>query len=143
MVMLIPRCALADSNQQAQYAVGDVWQYKNRKGEDDSRVIIDKIESSTGKGAIYHISINHLKIPNPKNDTGFNDELPHAPVSLVTLQKSLTHRVAVKQPIDNAYLEGYKLWKDAYDTGKAGVFTIGIAEIVDVVEQATKQHQSK
>lgn len=123
------------------YDVGDIWQYRNRKGEDDSQVIINKIETIGNDIPVYHISIINVKVANPQSAGGVVEKLSHAPVALETLQKSLTHRIAAKQPIDGDYLEGYEQWQKAYFAGQAGIFTIMIAEIVDFIEQAVNTQQ--
>jgi hypothetical protein len=33
------------------------------------------------------------------------------------------------------FLPGYQMWKQAFDTGHAGIYTISIAEIVDLAEK--------
>ena len=35
--------------------------------------------------------------------------------------------------------EGYTLWRQAFDEGKGGVFTIPVSEAVSFVEQATQR----
>lgn len=123
------------------YEVGDIWQYHNREGEDNSRVIINKIETIGNDIPVYHISIINVRVANPQSTSGVVEKLSHAPVALETLQKSLTHKVATKQPVDGDYLEGYEQWQKAYFAGQAGIFTIMIAEKVNFIEQAINTQQ--
>jgi len=37
------------------------------------------------------------------------------------------------------YEEGYTMWKEAFDAGSAGVYTITIAEAIDVMEATLNQ----
>lgn len=122
------------------YNVGDVWLYQHREGEDNSTVIINKIEVVHEQLPIYHITIRDVNIVNSQSETGFTHKLSHAPVSLETLEKSLTERVGQIQP-DSDYLEGYNVWHDAYVQGEAGIFTITVAEIVTFIEQAINPQQ--
>jgi hypothetical protein len=33
------------------------------------------------------------------------------------------------------YLPGYRMWRQAFDAGHAGIYTISIAEILDLTEK--------
>ncbi|WP_255991619.1 hypothetical protein [Chitinolyticbacter albus] len=117
------------------FAEGQLWSYKTRKGEENSRVLINKIETNAKLGKIYHISVLGVKVKNPHIAGGISTDLPHFPVSAETLKKSLIKLNGKSQPNPD-YQEGYKTWKNAFDKGEAGIFTIDVADIVDVVEQA-------
>jgi hypothetical protein len=47
-----------------------------------------------------------------------------------------------ESPPNPAYLAGYEEWKRAFDEGRADIFTISVAEIVDVVEAALNKQWS-
>jgi hypothetical protein len=123
------------SSHQVPYSEGQVWAYKTRAGEDQSTVIINKVESDPKFGSIFHISVTGVRAVNPHIAGGFQSELPHFPVSLTTLEQSLTRLVRQGKPNPN-FKDGYKEWKSAFDQGKAGVFTTSIAELVDLIESA-------
>ena len=117
------------------FAEGQVWHYKTRKGEESSRVLINKIESNPTLGKIFHISVSGVNVKNPGIAGGISTDLPHFPVSEETLKKSLT-KLNGKRQSNPDYQEGYQTWKSAFDKGEAGIFTIDVAEIVGAVEQA-------
>ena len=117
----------------ADFAKGQVWAYKTRPGEESSMLLINKVESHPKLGKIFHISLSGVKVKNPHFAGGVTSELPHFPVSQTTLEKSVTKLLRKSQP-NAEYVEGYKEWKRAFDQGKAGIFTITVLEIVDVVE---------
>ena len=72
------------------YAEGQVWNYKTREGEEESRLYIVKVESDEMLGWIFHIFVDGLEIKNPHLAGGVQSVLPHSPVSEVTLDKSVT-----------------------------------------------------
>ena len=117
------------------YAEGQEWAYKTRDGEERSTVIINKVESHQKLGSIFHISVVGVRAVNPHTVGGVQTELPHFPVSLTTLEQSLTKLIRQRRS-NPAYIDGYKEWKSAFDQGQAGIFTITIAEIVNLVESA-------
>jgi len=119
-----------------EFSVGQVWAYKTRSGEEQSTLVIDKVEEDPKLGRIYHISVSNIQI---RLDTGtVANELPHLPVSPETLKSSCT--TLLGKTVPNAkYLPGYRLWKEAYDAGHAGVYTISVAEIVTVTEKTLQK----
>lgn len=117
---------------------GQVWSYKTRKGEEKSTVLINKVDTDPKLGKIFHISIFGVKIKNPRIVGGVSTELQHSPVSEETLKKSLTKMTRKDSPNPD-YADGYKTWKEAFDRGDAGVFTIGVADIVGVIEKTINQ----
>lgn len=117
------------------FTEGQVWSYKTRKGEESSRVLINKVETNPKFGKIFHISVSGVKVKNPRISGGISTNLPHFPVSEETLKKSLTKLKGKNQPNPD-YYEGYQTWKSAFDKGNAGIFTIDVADIVGVVEEA-------
>lgn len=118
----------------ADYSEGQVWSYKTRLGEENSTLLIDKIETNAKLGRIFHISIDGVRIKNRHIAGGISTQLPHFPVSEETLKQSLTKLIGHRAPHPD-YVEGYMTWKAAFDAGKAGVFTIPVSEIIGVVEE--------
>lgn len=117
---------------------GQVWSYRARSEDQGSMLLINKVESDAKLGPIFHISVSGVKVKNKRAPGGVTEDLPHFPVSKQTLEQSVVklERMAAPNP---AYREGYATWKQAFDSGKAGVFTIPVAEIVGVVETAANR----
>lgn len=120
------------------YEAGQIWRYQTRPGEEQSRVLINKAETHETLGWIFHISVLAVQVKNPRIEGGISTELPHFPVSTQTLKDSLLVLEGSQAPNPD-YLEGYEIWKAAFDKGEAGVFTINVADIVGVVEQTINQ----
>jgi len=40
------------------------------------------------------------------------------------------------------YLPGYRMWKQAFDAGGAGIYFISIAEILDLTEKMLQKQQA-
>jgi len=116
------------------FSEGQVWSYRTRAGEESSTLLIDKVESDPKLGSIYHISVFKVRVKNSHSPTGSSIDLPHFPVSKETLEKSCVKQVGRSKP-NPEYREGYAQWKQAFEQGQAGIFTISVAEIVDVVEK--------
>jgi hypothetical protein len=132
LVSLMVMIALSTLGATPDFDQGQVWAYKNRPGEEESTLLIDKVEDDPKLGHIYHISISKIHLKG--GSATFTDELPHLPVSLQTLHLSCTKLVG-QSDANPMYLQGYHMWKQAYDAGHAGIYTISIAEILDLAEK--------
>lgn len=122
------------------YAAGQVWAYKTRPGEEMSRVLIDNVEEDPKLGRIYHITVTGVHIGKATAPTGFVGELSHLPVSEKTLTLSCTTLVGQSAPSQN-YVQGYRVWREAFEAGRAGVYTISVAEIVSITDQTLQKQQ--
>jgi hypothetical protein len=132
-----PRTTTSD-----QFAVGQVWKYKTRDSETDSRLIIGKVESIEKLGTIIHIKLVGLKIKNPAAPGGFVTQMDHAPITEAKLKESITSLTQEKYDL-NGLEEGYNMWLEAYRTSKGGVFTITVKELIDFMEQALAKGTTK
>jgi hypothetical protein len=118
-----------------EYAQGQVWSYHARAGEEASTLLINRIEEVAVHGKVFHISVSDVRIKSPDHPDGVTTELPHFPVSSATLDSSCVELVGRSEP-NPAYLAGYESWRAAFDAGKAGVFSISVAEIVSAIESS-------
>ena len=116
------------------YKEGQVWSYKTRENESDSKIYIVKIEYNKTIGKIYHIYIDNLNMKNPYQKSKIQNNLPHSPVSEKTLDDSVIKIVTAKYENNIDISDGYVAWKEAFDDGKAGVFTIPVNEIIQCIE---------
>lgn len=122
------------------YAIGQIWEYKTREGESKSHVYIVRIDEHEEIGKIYHLFIDKLVIKSPFIEGGSQDALPHVPVDKKTLELSLTRMVGTSKHLPDIS-EGYAIWKEAFDSGSGGVFSISVSQIIDFIEQAMSQNE--
>lgn len=133
--------AMPIESNKSTYAEGQVWTFHPRPGEDGATLLINRIESHPKLGEIFHVSVFGVRLDNPVIAGAVITELPHFPVSRETLDKSCLQLQGMREPNPD-YLPGYDHWREAFDAGKAGVFDIPVAEIVDVVQQAIAQQRA-
>ena len=114
------------------YRVGQVWRYQTRPGEEASRVSVGRIEKIEGIGSVVHVKLTGLRLRGPQ---GVATVILHAPVAEPQLSASVTELSGERGDLEG-FAEGYALWRSAYGSGKAGVFTLPLAGVVDSIEQA-------
>ena len=121
---------------ESKYKVGQVWSYKTRPTEKKSSLIVLKVEHHPKLGNIIHIALRDLKLSKPNGD--FIETAGHLPFAEEAINKSVVKLLKEKADIPD-YEEGYGMCKEAFDAGKAGVYTITVAEAVDVMEATLNQ----
>jgi hypothetical protein len=114
---------------------GECWSYAARPGEETSFLVIRKIETLPKLGEVIHISIFGVRIKSPSAPKGFTDQVGHLPIAAASLRSSLKERIQRTIP-DADWEEGYQMWREAYDSGKGGVFTKSVSECVGFMEEA-------
>ncbi len=121
---------------ESKYKVGQVWSYKTRPNEKKSTFIVLKVEKDPKLGNIIHIALRDLKLKRPNGD--FIETAGHLPFAEEAINKSAVKLLKEKADLPD-YEEGYGMWREAFDAGKAGIYTITIAEAVDVMETTLNQ----
>ena len=120
-----------------EFSVGQIWEYKTRATELGSKVTILKIDFLNDQ-EIIHIYVGGLKLKNPQSSTGYGEDISHMPISPDALKESVTELVNQTESLPN-FEEGYEIWREAFDSGKAGIFTISVKECVEFMEQTINQ----
>lgn len=119
----------------SKFKVGQVWNYRTRPEDVGSTFTVVKVEESEKLGVIVHISLGGLKFKNPHHPSGFSETVSHMPFSETAIEDSVTTMVRDGADLPE-FEDGYAEWRRAFDAGKAGVFTITVAEAVGGMEAA-------
>jgi len=119
----------------SKYSVGQRWSYQTREGEEDSYLIILRIDKDAKLGNIIHIALRGLKMKSRRSPEGIIENVNHLPFSEEALNKSGLKLLKEKSEVPD-FEEGYRMWREAFDAGHAGVYSITVAEAVKVMETA-------
>ena len=118
----------------SKYKVGQVWTYKNRPGEGNSRLTIVRVEPF-GQAIVVHVHISGLAVPNPQAPHGQTSVIAHMPFAEAAIDASVAQLVEHVEQLPD-FQDGYKMWKTEADAGKAGIFTITVAQAIDGITSA-------
>ena len=119
------------------FEVGQVWKYQTREHETNSTLTIVQVDTLNNE-EIIHISIEGVSIKNPQSPSGYGESVSHLPISTEALKSSVTKLVQQVSELPD-YTEGYQTWREAYDSGNGGFFTISVAKCVEYMETAVNQ----
>lgn len=117
-----------------EYLVGQVWRYHTRTGEENSTVQIIGISKYPDEEAIIHISIKGLKMTLPMNDSRLTEEIGHLAFSRTAFSESVTSLVEMGEISADAE-KSREDWQLEYETEGGGMFTVGIADFIELMEQ--------
>jgi hypothetical protein len=118
------------------FQAGQIWQYQTRAKEPRSRILIQRVEENEKLGEIVHIRVTHLAFKGPKGNI---EVLPHLPFSAPALRKCLTKLESSGNDVPSDYLNGYKVWREAFDAGKGGIFTLDVASVLETMEKGVSK----
>jgi hypothetical protein len=127
---------LKDTTHQ-RFVVGQQWRYTTRPQEPNSTLTILKIETHPKLDTIVHIAVSDVVIPSPGSDTP-RESIGHMPIDASILESSVTQLAQQSVPLPD-FAEGYQVWREAFDQGKAGVFSRPVSECVGFMEETLNQ----
>ncbi|NML67302.1 hypothetical protein HHL22_19040 [Hymenobacter sp. RP-2-7] len=118
----------------SRFQVGQIWEYQTRTADPNSTLQILKVEKLYGAEIAVHIQVNGLNLKsNPeKKDSG---TASHLPFSEDAIEASVTQLVVAKESLPQDFEKGYQMWREAFLEGKAGVFAMPIARVVNMIEE--------
>ena len=120
------------------YAPGQTWSYKNRPGEDGSRITVLEIDHYPQAGTIVHVAVSGLHMKNHLAPGGEATVVGHLPLAQSALDASVVVLVGSGAALPD-YRKGYEIWKDAFEHGKGGIFTLPVSEIITAMETTVNQ----
>ena len=133
------RRSSAPARARRNYEPGQIWSYKTRPTETASRLTIVKVEPYED-GLAVHVHISGLLIRNPAAPSGVSTFIAHMPFAREAIDASVVRLMSKRQRLPS-YEEGYVAWKQQAERGKAGVFTIPVAEAIEGIERAFSSPQ--
>lgn len=124
------------------FEAGQVWRMLARPQDGDAHVAVLDVIDHPELGQICSIAITGIKIRNAFIEGGVQTQLPHAPVTAQVLREAVTELTESDGPTADhpGFSEAYRQWREPFDAGEAGVFTISLWEILDLIEKAAAAH---
>lgn len=121
---------------------GQVWRVKSRPQDKDPHVAVLAVHFDLQLGTIVSIAMTGVHIRNAFVDGGVQTQLPHAPISAESLAAAVSELVAENGPTAEhpGFAGAYQEWQRPFEKGEAGVFTISLSDILDLIEQAAASH---
>ena len=136
VVLVFSTIAPAVAEEPVRFSAGQRWAYQTRPQDEGSTLIVLRVDDAGDSGRIVHVALGGLSVKNPFSPDGRSTTVRHMPFEEAALRRSVTKLLAdgVEVP---PYEDGYAMWREAFDAGRAGYYTITVAEAVQVIEEST------
>ena len=115
---------------------GQVWSYQARVGEEDSLLVVLKVEQHPRFGKLTHISLENLHgliRKHPEWPIALAPMVAHLPCSYEAIAQSVVKLEGRMDAIPD-FSEGYRIWSEAVERGEAGVYSVAVSQIVGAIE---------
>lgn len=116
---------------------GQIWKYETRSNEVDSRLVILKVEKYPNLGEIVHIYVDGLEILNPDKPEAPHTDISHMPFASEAVRRSCVELIGTCELPD--FADGYECWKNEFENGGAGVFSVSVKESIEFMEETLNQ----
>lgn len=120
----------------SKYLPGQVWSYRTRAQDQGSELVVVAVDQDAKLGTIIHVQVQGVFLQGPGAERGRTTTIGHMPFSADAMDRSVKELLRTAALPD--FRDGYDNWRQAFDIGQAGVFSIAVAEAVDTVEQAMR-----
>lgn len=121
---------------EAAFAPGQIWTYRGAQLP-TSRVVIGRIDAveQAESQPIVSITVTDVLLPDPENGTMQPRMIQHSPLAADALRGSLLD-LEGSGPVPEEFEDGYRVWREAFDTQQGGFFTIGVEELIQMFQTA-------
>jgi hypothetical protein len=113
----------------SRYKPGQVWSFQTPADQPQALLTVLKVESHPKLSNIVHIALSGVSFSNG----GTN--VQHMPFAEAAIDKSVISLIREGEPLPQ-FQGGYQQWRDAFDAGRGGVFTITVAEGLETIRTA-------
>ena len=141
LLVVVTACGVRASEQaeppavESRFEAGQVWSYENREGEDQSRVLVERVGRLADTATVVHIQIIRVAVASRFQPSGVQDIIPHVAIAEDVLDASVLElKDEVVSPV--GFASAYGAWLQTVESGEASYYTMSVAEIVDLVERA-------
>jgi hypothetical protein len=117
----------------SRYKPGQVWSFRSPSDQASAVLTVLRVETNPKLGTIVHIAFSGVSFPNG----GTN--VQHMPFSEQAIDKSVLTLVRENEPLPD-FRDGYDQWRQAFDTGRGGVFTVTVSEGFETIRTAVTKH---
>ena len=116
------------------FAVGQVWTYESRPGEEKSTAIVGAISVSALQELVVHVKVVGVHVGQAAHPWGIHSEITHIPIFAGCFAESVLVR-SLGTPDLSGFQEGYEEWQHERTYGDAGIFDVSLSEAIGLIEK--------
>ncbi len=134
LFFLFGGCSKQPAAPTSKFLAGQVWAFTPPTNQPNARLTILRVESGGKLGTIVHIGISGVSYGDGET------QIQHLPFAESAVERSVTTLERESGPVPD-FSEGYRQWRQAFDAGKGGIFTISVAEAFGAVTSIARHHK--
>jgi len=127
-------CSKQPTAPTSRFRAGQVWAFTPPTNQPNARLTVLRVESGGKLGTIVHTAISGVSYGDGQT------QIRHLPFAESAVERSVTTLERESGPVPD-FAEGYRQWRQAFDAGKGGMFTISVAEAFDAVTSIARDHK--
>jgi hypothetical protein len=131
---LFGSCSKQPAPPASKFHAGQVWAFTPPTNQPNARLTVLRVESGGKLGTIVHVALSGVSYGDGQT------QIQHLPFAESAVERSVTTLERESGPVPD-FAEGYRQWRQAFDAGKGGVFTISVAEAFDSVTSIARNHK--
>ena len=114
------------------YRPGQVWGYRTRPCDEQSYLIVFKVDTAPELTNIVHICIEGVRVKDQLSRQWTVKTIGHLPIAEEALSASVTEMLGVTTQLPEFH-EGYETWRTQFERSEAGYFTSPVADCVGLI----------
>ena len=127
-------CSKQPTRPASRFRAGQVWAFTPPTNQPNARLTILRVEDGGKLGTIVHIAVSGVSYGNGQS------QIQHLPFAESAIERSVTTLERESGPVPD-FSDGYQQWRQAFDAGKGGIFTITVAEAVVTVTSIARDRK--
>jgi hypothetical protein len=127
-------CSKQPTPPASKFRAGQVWAFTPPTNQPNARLTVLRVEDGGKLGTIVHIAISGVSYGDGQT------QIQHLPFAESAVERSVATLERESGPIPD-FADGYHQWRQAFDAGKGGIFTITVAETFDAVTSIARDHK--
>ncbi len=132
--LLFGGCSKQPAPPASKFQAGQVWVFTPPTNQPNARLTVLRVESGGKLGTIVHIAISGVSYGDGQT------RIQHLPFAEAAVERSVTTLERESGPVPD-FADGYRQWRQAFDAGKGGIFSITVAEAFDAVTGIVRDHK--
>jgi len=115
----------AHAIQSSKFKPGQIWTLNSMRQQPNARLMILRVESFPKDGTVVNVAISGVTFGNG------HTTISHLPFAESAIERSVAtlERESGSVPKNP---EGYRQWREDFNVGRAGIFTISVAEAFEL-----------
>ena len=116
----------------SRFRAGQVWAFKTPPDLPNAKLTVLLVEDGGKVGTIVHVALSGVSYGKGQTT------IPHLPFAESAVEQSVTTLERATGPIPD-FSEGYQIWREAFDAGQGGVFSIPVADTYEAMAGVVRE----